>query len=363
MARALARRGHDVAIYTTDFGQPAEAPREEIRDGVRIRLFPLQAPRIWLASWPMRRALARDLPGFDLLHLHSLYLFHDWAAGGLALKLGKPYLVRPHGSLDPYIHRRRRLKKAFFDLWFQNRILAGAAAIHYTAEDEMRLAQPFVQGAPGVVIPNGLDPADYAGLPPKGRFRARHPEIGDRQILLFLGRVNFKKGLDILARAVGRLARQDLHLVIAGPDGGYLAETRRFVADAGIADRTTFTGMLAGEEKLAAFADASLFLLPSYSENFGIAVVEAMACGLPVLISDRVNIWREVVADGAGRAAPCDPAAFAEHITAMLGEPESLAAMGAAGRAAVARRYNWASIALRLEQVYGAVIAGRRDFG
>ncbi len=362
MARALARRGHDVSIYTTDFGQP-DAAREQMREGVRIRLFPLQAPRIWLASWPMRRALAEDLPGFDLLHLHSLYLFHDWAAGNIARRIAKPYLVRPHGSLDPYIHRRHRLKKAIFDLWFQNRVLAGASAIHYTAEEEMRLAQPFAQGAPGVVIPNGLDPADYARLPPRGSFRARHPEIGDRQILLFLGRINFKKGLDILAKAVGRLAREDLHLVIAGPDGGYLAETRRFVAEAGIAGRTTFTGMLAGGEKLAAFADAALFLLPSYSENFGIAVVEAMACGVPVLISDQVNIWREVVADGAGLAAACNAALFAEKITAMLAEPAALAAMGNAGRAAVARRYDWASIARRLEQVYGAIVAGARDFG
>ena len=363
MARALARHGHAVSIYTTDFGQPTNAPRDQMRDGVRIRLFPLQPPRIWLTSWPMRRALVRDLPSFDVLHLHSLYLFHDWAAGGLARRIGKAYLVRPHGSLDPYIHRRRRLKKVIFDLWFQNRVLAGAAAIHYTAEEEMRLAQPFVQGAPGVVIPNGLDLADYSALPPKGSFRAQHPEIGDRRILLFLGRINFKKGLDILTQAVGRVVCKDLHLVIAGPDGGYLAETRQFVAKAGIAERTTFTGMLAGEQKLAAFVDASLFLLPSYSENFGIAVVEAMACGLPVLISDRVNIWREVVADGAGFAAPCEAAAFAGRITGMLAEPVALAAMGAAGRAAVARRYDWANIALRLEKVYGAIVAGQRDFG
>ena len=194
MARAIARRGHDVSIYATDFGQPAGAPAEQVRDGVRIRYFPLEAPRLWLASWPMRRALARDLPGFDLLHLHSLYLFHDWAAGGLALRLRRPYIVRPHGTLDPYIHRRRRWKKAIFDLWFQNRVLAGASAIHYTAEDEMRLAEPFVQGAPGVVIPNGLDLADYADLPAKGSFREKHPEIGERRILLFLEPDQFQEG-------------------------------------------------------------------------------------------------------------------------------------------------------------------------
>src|SRR5262249_19086881 len=149
--------------------------------------------------------------------------------------------------------------------------------------------------------------------------------------------------------------------VIAGPDGGYLAETKRFVAETGIASRTTFTGMIVGNDKLAAFTDASLFLLPSYSENFGIAVVEAMACGVPVLISDKVNIWREVVADGAARAVPCDRAAGAREPAAMLAEPQALAAMGAAGRSAVARRYDWSAIARRLEEVYAAVIAGRRD--
>jgi glycosyltransferase involved in cell wall biosynthesis len=359
MARAVARLGHEVAIYTTDFGQPPAAPREERRDGVRLRFFRLTAPRIWLASWAMRAALKRDLPGFDLLHIHSLYLFHDWAAGGLALRLAKPYIVRPHGTLDPYIFQRRRLKKILFDLWFQNRILAGASAIHYTAEEEMRLAAPFVHGAPGVVIPNGLDPADYVRLPRSGSFRAHHPEIGDRRILLFLGRINFKKGLDILAASVGRLARQDIHLAIAGPDGGYLAEAKRFVAEAGIESRTSFVGMLQGEAKLGAFADASLFLLPSYSENFGISVIEAMACGLPVVISDKVNIWREVVADGAGLAAPCEAAQFAARIAELIDDPARLAKMGEAGRASVARRYDWASIGKRLEDVYAGIVAGK----
>src|SRR5439155_17385662 len=120
---------------------------------------------------------------------------------------------------------------------------------------------------------------------------------------------------------------------------GYLAETRRFVAEAGIGEHTTFAGMLHGEAKLAAFADASLFLLPSYSENFGIAVVEAMACGVPVLISDRVNIWREVVADGAGIAVPPDVDAFAAHIKEILDDERGLSRMGHAGPLAVARRY------------------------
>src|SRR5262249_35811265 len=157
--------------------------------------------------------------------------------------------------------RRHRAKKAIFDLWFQDRMLRRAAALHYTAADELRLAEPFAQGAPGIVVPNGLELADYAALPPRGSFRRRHPELGERPVVLFLGRLTFKKGLDILAAAFARLLARvpDAWLVIAGPDGGYRAATEGFVERAGIRGRTLFTGLLQGEAKLAALADADLF--------------------------------------------------------------------------------------------------------
>ena len=280
-----------------------------IRDGVELRHFPLQPPRIWLASWPLRRALSADVAGFDLVHVHSLYLFHDGLRGAARRRAKVPYLVRPHGALDPYIHRRRRAKKAIFDHWFQNRMLAGAAAIHYTAEEEMRLASPFVHGAPGDRRAQRARSRRVCPAAAGGDFRRRHPEIGEAPIVLFFGRLNFKKGLDILADAFARLGPRaaGAWLVIAGPDGGYRTATEGFVDAAGIRDRTIFTGLLQGEDKLAALADADLFVLPSYSENFGIAVIEAMACGLPVVISDKVNIWREIVADGAGLATPATP--------------------------------------------------------
>ena len=273
--------------------------------------------------------------------------------------------MRPHGALDPYIHRRHRAKKAIFDLWFQDRMLAGAAAIHYTAEEEMRLATPFVGGAPGIVVPNGLDLSDYAHLPPRGSFRRLHPAIGERPIVLFFGRLNFKKGLDILTAAFGRLGERanEARLVIAGPDGGYRAATEAFVDQAGIRDRTVFTGLLQGEDKLAALADADLFVLPSYSENFGIAVIEAMACGLPVVISDRVNIWREIVADGAGLATPLEADAVAAAMARLLADPGLRRTMGEAGRRSVARRYAWDHVAEALEAAYRAIIERPRGTG
>jgi glycosyltransferase involved in cell wall biosynthesis len=290
----------------------------------------------------------------DLVHIHSLYLFHSWAAGTLCRRLRVPYIVRPHGTLDPYIHRRHRWRKRVMELWFQDRVLRNAAAIHYTSLEERRLAEPYAQGAPGAVIPLGLDLADYAELPPPGSFRARHREIGDRPILLFLSRLNFKKGLDVLVEAARRTVASgvDAHLVIAGPDGGMEAATRRWVARAGLEGRATFTGMLTGRDKLAAYRDAALFLLPSSSENFGIAVVEAMACGTPVIVSDRVNIWREIVADGAGLAVPPQAEPFAAAAIRLLADEPARRAMGEAGRNAVPRRYDWAMIAAELERLY-----------
>jgi glycosyltransferase involved in cell wall biosynthesis len=366
MARAVARRGHRLAIYTTDFGQPVGAVPPGgaplLRDGVTLRHFPLQPPRIWLASWPLRRALVADVAAYDLVHVHSLYLFHDWAAAAACRRAGVPYILRPHGALDPYIHRRHRAKKALFDRWFQDRMLARAAAIHYTAAEEMRLAAPFVHGAPGFVVPNGLELADYAALPPRGSFRRRHPGLGEAPIVLFLGRLNFKKGLDLLAAAFGRLGDRagEACLVIAGPDGGFRRETEVFVDQAGIRDRTLFTGLLQGADKLAALTDADLFVLPSYSENFGIAVVEAMACGLPVVISDQVNIWREIEGDGAGLVTPCEAGAVADAIARLIADPELRRRMGAAGRAAVAQRYSWDKVAEQLEAAYVRIREDRR---
>jgi glycosyltransferase involved in cell wall biosynthesis len=365
MARAVARRGHQVALYTTDYGQPpgsvptGGAP--QLRDGVTLRWFPLQQPRFWLTSWPLRRALMADVGGFDLVHVHSLYLFHDWAAEAACRRARVPYIVRPHGTLDPFIQRRRRAKKVIVERWFQDRMLAHAAAIHYTAEDEMRLAAPFVHGAPGFVVPNGLELSDYARLPPRGSFRRRHPELGTAPIVLFLGRLNFKKGLDLLADAFGRLRDRagDARLVIAGPDGGFRRETEGFVDRAGIRDRTLFTGLLQGEDKLAALADADLFVLPSYSENFGIAVVEAMACGLPVVISDQVNIWREIEGDGAGLVTPCEAGVVADAIARLLADPDLRRRMGEAAKVSVAQRYAWDKVAEQLEAAYARILAQR----
>jgi len=185
-------------------------------------------------------------------------------------------------------------------------------------------------------------------------------EIGGRRIVLFLSRLNFKKGLDLLVPAFAEASRSvnDLHLVIAGPDDGMRHEAEHLIAEARIGSRVTFVGMLDHAQKLAVFRDATMFVLPSYSENFGIAVVEAMACGVPVMISDKVNIWREVQEAGAGLVAPTKVSAVAQQIVQLARAPDT-PAVGARGRRLVEERFAWDKIAQDLESVYRSLAAKR----
>jgi glycosyltransferase involved in cell wall biosynthesis len=191
-------------------------------------------------------------------------------------------------------------------------------------------------------------------LPRRGIFRSQFPEIGDAFLILFLGRLNFKKGLDLLAKSYGIVARQcqAVHLVIAGPDNeGYGQRVRQWLTDEGVLHRATFTGMLLGQDKLAALSDADVFVLPSYSENWGVAVVEAMACGLPVVISDQVNLWQEVAKAEAGLVIPCDPQKLSDALLQLQHDAELREKLGANGRR-LAAKFSWNSAASQMLDVY-----------
>lgn len=369
MSMALSDRGHQVEIFTTNYDgfggyvEPSVAPLSDRRDDITIHTFPVDLPPDYFRiSRPLASALNEKLQKIDLVQVHSLYLFTTLATGFFARRHKVPLIIRPHGTLDPFIYPRHRGRKRVVEWLYQNRIFKRAAAIHYTTAEERNLAAPYTFDRPGFVAPLGLNIEDYRPLPPRGTFRARFPETRDKTILLFLGRINFKKGLDVLAKAFGEVAktRDDVHLVIAGPDNDALKpKVESWLKAEGVLEKTTFTGMLVGEDKLAALNDADLFVLPSFSENFGIAVIEAMACALPVLISDKVNIHNEISAAGAGHVEPPEPARFAGRMLAMLDDRDALKVQGERGIETVTTLFNWPSIGARLENAYQAVVEGR----
>lgn len=363
MSRALARVGEEVTIYTTNRDFPAgvmKVPHSVPvnKSGYTVWYFPVEFPP-YAMSLGMARRLRGNLQDFDVIHIHGLYRFPQAAAAHYARLHRVPYIIRPHGSLDPFLYHRRknRLVKRAYEHLVERRNLDQAAAIHFTSQEEMDLTSLLNLRAMGVVIPNGLDLAEYRDLPDRGRFRERYG-LGDKKIILHLGRINFKKGLDILVGAFARLAksREDVRLVLAGPDNeGFGAQVKEWLTERGVEDKAVFTGMLQGEEKLEVLVDADVFALPSYTENFGIAVVEAMASGLPVVISDRVNIWREVAEAGAGLITTCNERDVAEATSALLEDCYTRQVMGEAGKALVRRSYDWDSLVWRLIDVYRGV--------
>ena len=369
IAVRLSKAGHDVAIFTTNRDYPSgilavPVGRPVVRDGVSVSYFPVEVPGL-LVSKTMAIALARQMPAWDLVHIHGLYRFPLAAAAHYARKFKVPYLIRPHGSLDPYLYykRERRLLKRVYERLVEFPNLNRAAMIHYTTEEEMRRAEFLGFRSPGVVIPNGLEADRFASLPAAGAFR-REYGLGDKKIIMHLGRVARVKGLDILVAAFAALAkeRDDVALAVVGPDiGGFALEVRTRLRELGVGDRAVFTGMLVDGAKLAALRDADIFALPSYTESFGMAVVEAMAAGLPVVISDQVKIWREVEAGGAGLVTRCDPGEVARALRDLIDDPARRHRMGAAGRARVAEKFGWDAVIDRLLGAYGAALgaAGR----
>ena len=377
LTRELARRGHDVTVATTNVDGPGELDvplnRPVPMDGVDVWYFPIQRPRWYHFSAPMGRALRELVRGSDVVHIHSVFLWPTTVAAFWCRRLGVPYLLRTTGSLDPVALSKRyvglrvstasRAKKWLYLRTVGSLDLGGAAALHFTSEAEMESARRLRLSPEGRVIPLGVDEPPIPGIDDWASVRRQYPSLEGRKIVLFLSRLDPKKGLDMLAEAAGTLAesRDDFSVVVAG--GGapeFEAEVRAIYDRHGLSERTVFTGMVVGDDKWRLLRAADVFVLPSRHENFGIAVVEAMASGTPVVISDQVDIHREVAEAGAGLVTTLEPADVAGAIGRLLDDPDAAERMGRAGEALAARRYSWERVATDVEALYEEVVGQAR---
>jgi glycosyltransferase involved in cell wall biosynthesis len=308
-----------------------------IRSGHQVEIASLDAPSDpWVTECPiMTHALGpgrtsygysrRFVPWlrarrneYDAIIINGLWQYSGLGAWRGLRDTGTPYYVFPHGMLDPWFKRaypHKHLKKALYWHWGESRVLRDARMVLFTSEEERRLARESFRPnwrhetvtSLGIASPSG-DPVQQKAL-----FLARFPELRDKRILLFFGRLHEKKGCDLLLRAFANLKAEwaggsgegsNIHLVMGGPcaDPSYLAELKTIAnfAAGGRETPITWTGMLSGDYKWGALHSADALVLPSHQENFGFSVVEALACQTPVLISDKVNIWREILDDRAG---------------------------------------------------------------
>ncbi len=363
LSEALISAGQNVSIYATDYGLAnSNAFLKKICDrGISIELFKSSLGRYCYAP-SLAKRLKEKIQEFDVVHIHGLWTFPIFIASRMCQTQGVPYLVRPCGMLDPYCLKHHRMRKKVYYLLREEKTLRNAAAIQFTTEEEKERSIRDAFCSKSVVVPLGLNLEPYLQTPPQGSFRKRLPETGNQKIILFLGRLSFKKGLDFLIRAFTRLAkkRDDIHLVIAGPDdenyGKYLT---RWIEEGNIGNRVTRIGFVEGVEKLSLFLNSDLFCLLSHQENFGLAVLEAMAAGLPVVVSPQVNLAAEIRRHEAGLVTSLEDEKVEEAISRLLGDAALRREMGRRGRQFVRETYSWDRVLDAWLQLYERVLSDR----
>jgi glycosyltransferase involved in cell wall biosynthesis len=366
MARALARRGHQVTVLTTDAlssDSRYKGPRDELRDGVQV----LRARNlsVWLRSkvnlgtpLGMGRVVREVLHDVDVVHLHEFRTVENL----LVLPTVKqPVVLSAHGTLN--LTTGRPLIKRVWDGLFSACMAGRINQIICLSDAELAEVQS-VWSAYGwklpklglVRIPNGVDLAEFATLPDGREFREQH-NLGDGPICLYMGRLHPRKGVDLLIEAFKAADVPGARLVIAGPDEGLLERLR------GLADeRVIFTGYLGGQQRLAALGAADCFALPAVGEGLPMGVLEAMAAGLPVLLTPGCNL-PEVGETGAGLIVERETGPLAEALRRLLTDADLRRRMGAAAKRLVAERFTWDVVAGELEQVYGELKTEAKEDG
>lgn len=365
MARALS--GFDVhvtAATTDDDGRGKHLSGITLgqltpKEGWDVLYFRKQTD-FYKASLPLADWLRRHVRQFDAVHVHAVFSFASLAAGRAAAAAGVPYVVRPLGVLNRWgMENRRRFVKALSFRLFDLPMLRKASAMHYTSRMEMEDASRFGLKNLQRVIPIGMDLSPFDSLPQREVFSARFSETASSRNILFLSRVDEKKGIDLLLEAFARIATQrpDIRLVICGSgDTSLTAKLQSQAASLGIAPRVTWAGQVAGELRLAAFSAAEMFVLPSHSENFGIALLEAMAAGLPCVSTDQVALALDAVRADALLLADREPGAIAAKIETLLDSPQDRHRLGQSARILSRSEYSLPAMGKALHDMYREVV-------
>ena len=394
LASEQAKMGHEVTLACLDYphlGPQVDAPALRV---VSVKGNILAARgRGWSPGF--RRVLLKEAQNTDIVHNHGLWMWPNAYAREAAVAAAKPLIISPRGMLESWSLNRSKLRKAVAWRLFEKRNLQSAVMFHATSGEEKNSIEEFIshrltrmtedsfsggdpagksslsekaKKVPVVVAPNGVDLPDLMRKPGREILESKFPKLKDRRWVVFMSRLHPKKGIDVLLRGWARQKEESLGLlvssslspvlILAGSDLiGYRKDIERMIKELGLGDSVVITGEVAGEEKDCLLANAEVFVLPSYSENFGIVVAEAMAWGRPVIASMGTP-WQEVADVGAGWWVKPEEDALAVALAEELGKGrEELDAMGAKGRALVEERYGWSVPAERLTKAYEEVLA------
>lgn len=353
LGKALVRAGHEVTVCCTNMLDPEatlDVPLDVpvMVEGVKVYYEPVAAiGRYWGFSPAMRRRVRKEAGSADVVFTHFHFQYASWMGGRAARAKRKPLVVFTHGSLNQHgLNSRSRLLKMFYLALFEEPNFRAAHRVAYHSEFELEMS--IKRGTP-TVVPIGMEPPSSIELPSRGSFRKRHSLCSGRFLFAYMGRLAPGKGLELLIPAFRLVAKEkNSHLLLIGADErGFEARLRVLVNQHGIEDRITFTGLLRGSEKLAALQDADAFVLPSRSEGTSLVTLEAMTMGLPVIVTDRVGLSREVQQSKCGLVIRYDETDLAQALGEMT-DRDDRQAMGERGKQCAKDNFNWDKIATNL---------------
>lgn len=361
-AQALSRQGVEVDIATTNANgeECLNVPLQEwlVEVGYRIQYFPCVSLGNYQWSSVFASWLFRHVQDYDLVHSNAIFSLPNFPAH-LACQWGNiPYIMTPHGMLEPWALSYKAYKKCFYYHLIERPALNRSNVIQATASPEAKHLSSFQYKPPIVVIPNGIHRQDFSTPGDPALFYQQFPPTYNQQLILFLGRIDPKKGLDLLAPAFQEIHRRfpQAHLVIAGPDNsGFLPTAKQYFAEADCLDAVTFTGMLTGDIKQAALAAADIYVAPSYSEGFSMSILEGMASGLPCVITTGCNFPEAAAANAAYVVDPTSDQ-IGQALACCLQDPIAAQEMGQRARAFILENYTWDKIAANLIEVYQAIL-------
>lgn len=364
LCEALQKQGTEVLLVTTNADLNGKLPtggkEAVLYKNVPTMVFPVQLGSSFKYSRPLSNWLASNVPDFDVVHIHAVFNHACVAAARTSRKHGVPYVVRPLGTLDPWSMKQKPLRKSLFWNLAGKRMLHDAAAVHYTTRAEKKAVEESLGLNHGRVIPLGVDTAVDSENYDLARY---FPDLDGHQYVLVLSRLHFKKGLDVLLDSFVPLAKRpefaNWRLVIAG-DGSpeYSAKLKQQVATNDATGLVLFTGWLEGASRKAILQNASLLALPSRHENFGLCVIEALAVGVPVLLSPSVNLAEDIQSRHAGWIADIDKKSIMHALVEALSSSQERRRRGMAGKA-FASGFAWEHVAAGLSALYREIIEAK----
>lgn len=329
------------------------------------KLYETSFPKRWYRAPLLRTDLAKDIQSFDLFHLHEVWSYPQFVSSSLAAKISLPYIVTPHGELEPWRVKNKFVKKVLYLKTVGRNLLRRASCLHAITPLEVDGIRSAGYSGPIAVIPNGVDCDLYDSLPSCTCADKIWPELTGKKVVLYLARISPEKGLDIFLPAWKKIVSSnefsDAILVIAGPDDrGYKQVVEEYIQDNNLSKFIKFTGMVDGFEKLALFSRALFYTLPSHSEGFSVSILESLASSTPVLITDACN-FPDVADSASGIIAQPTTESIYRGLIDMLRLPrEDRESMGSNGRSLVLSKFSWDKIGSSMYTLYEKILSGNK---